>query len=137
MGGPLGTLFTDGVGVPSSKKCFMQSMMSMASFPRLPLYVQLLTMVQREFEKHYRELKRAMKEENDENDMRVRFFCASTRMLDLHHRIGITQIACTEGTTAIQYRALLEHCQGEVVVKEMEIEGLRKKLLEVEKSVKA
>ncbi|CAL8461537.1 g1068 [Coccomyxa elongata] len=75
-GRPLGTLFTDG----------------------------LLNMVQREFDKQYRELRKALKEENEENDMR--------------------------------YRALLEDCQGEVVLKDMEIEGLKRKLHEVEKNVK-
>ena len=38
--------------------------------------MQLLSMVQREVDKHYRELKRGMTEENDENDMRVRVFGA-------------------------------------------------------------
>ena len=36
--------------------------------------MQLLNMVQREFDKQYRELKKALKEENEENDMRVRLF---------------------------------------------------------------
>ena len=60
-----------------------------------------------------------------------------TCMLDLHHQICITQFACTERATGMQYRALLEDCQGEVVLKEMEIEGLKRKLCEVEKNVKA
>lgn len=38
------------------------------------LAMQLLNMVQREFDKQYRELKKALKEENEENDMRVRLF---------------------------------------------------------------
>ena len=58
--------------------------------------MQLLSMVQREFDKHYRELKRGLKEENEENDMRVRVFGAP-----LHWARLTIQSAWTDGTSGM------------------------------------
>jgi hypothetical protein len=57
--------------------CFMEYANSTGSFHKAALAMQLLNMVQREFDKQYRELKKALKAENEENDMRVRLLCAS------------------------------------------------------------